>query len=281
MKGTLLGGLVASALVAGAGVGEVANAADMSVKAPAYVAPGVYDWSGFYIGLNAGYAAGRATQDPSTVAPNCTGPACPALVALLSTSSSMSSSAFTGGFEAGANLQLGSWVVGLEGDIEAFHLRSSFAIGPVKPVATFPASVTGSGSVSTDWLATIRPRVGVAFDRWLVYGTGGVAFTNETDSFSDTVTATGGGPFTGSIGMFNGTSSRDVGWTVGAGVEYAVAGQWTLKAEYLHVDVGSVSASAGATNLPPPPPSGLTGAVMTTSSRLTADIGRVGLNYRF
>jgi outer membrane immunogenic protein len=194
----------------------------------------------------------------------------------------MRSSGFTGGLQAGANYQLGSLVVGLEADINSFRLRNSFGFGPVRPAPAFPITVTGSGSVNTDWLATFRPRVGFAIDRFLVFATGGLAITNQNDSFNDLFVTGPGGPFTGTVGNFNVTSSRSVGWTAGAGVEYAFAPRWSLKAEYLHLDFGSVTATVGVTNLPPPAfcPCGLTAASLNVRSHLTTDVGRVGLNYR-
>jgi outer membrane immunogenic protein len=79
------------------------------------------------------------------------------------------------------------------------------------------------------------------------------------------------------------TSSRDVGWTVGGGIEYAIVPQWSLKVEYLHLDFGSETASAGATNQPPAAlcPCGFTAAVLTATTHLRTDLVRVGLNWRF
>jgi len=178
-------------------------------------------------------------------------------------------------------------VVGIEADIESFRLRNSFAFGPIRlippPAPGSPITLTSSGSVDTNWLATVRPRVGVAFANFLVYATGGVAFTKQNNTLNDVGITTGGGPFTGTVGAFAVTSSRDVGWTAGGGIEYAFAPQWSLKAEYLHLDFGSATASAGATNQPPPAlcPCGFTDAVLTATTHLRADIVRVGLNYQF
>ena len=266
-----------------------AFAADIAVKAPRPLpAPApVYSWTGFYVGGNVGYAWSRASMDPSIFAPNCTGPACPALLMAMATSQSMTSNGFTGGFQAGANYQTGPWVVGIEADIESFRLRNSFAFGPIRlippPAPGSPITLTSSGSVDTNWLATVRPRVGVAFANFLVYATGGVAFTKQNNTLNDVGITTGGGPFTGTVGAFAVTSSRDVGWTAGGGIEYAFAPQWSLKAEYLHLDFGSATASAGATNQPPPAlcPCGFTDAVLTATTHLRADIVRVGLNYQF
>src|SRR6516162_8448936 len=171
-------------------LGTPAFAADMAVKAPRPLpAPApVYSWTGFYVGGNVGYAWSRASMDSSIFAPNCTGPACPALLMAMANSQSMTSNGFTGGFQAGANYQTGPWVIGIEADIESFRLRNSFAFGPIRlippPAPGSPITLTSSGSVDTNWLATERPRVGVAFANFLVYATGGVAFTKQNNTLN-------------------------------------------------------------------------------------------------
>src|SRR6516165_7014632 len=286
MKKLLLTSIAFTALIAGP-----ATAADLArpvYRRPVVVAAPVYSWTGFYVGGNVGYAWSHASLDhPSIFAPNCVGPACPGLLAAMAAPQNMTSNGFTGGFQAGANYQTGPWVVGIEADIESFRLRNSFAFGPIRlippPAPGSPITLTSSGSVDTNWLATVRPRVGVAFANFLVYATGGVAFTKQNNTLNDVGITTGGGPFTGTVGAFAVTSSRDVGWTAGGGIEYAFAPQWSLKAEYLHLDFGSATASAGATNQPPPAlcPCGFTDAVLTVTTHLRADIVRVGLNYQF
>jgi outer membrane immunogenic protein len=280
MKTPLLRALAFASLA----IGGTAMAADMPVKALLATQVSFPNWTGLYVGLNAGYAWSRASMDPVILAPNCVGqPACPALLAAMSSSQSMTSNAFAGGFQAGANKQSGPWVIGIEADIETFRLRNGFAFGPIRPTAGFPVTLTSSGSVDTNWLATLRPRVGVTFANVLVYATGGLAFTNQNNTLNDLLITTGGGGFTGTIGAFNVTSSPVVGWTAGGGIEYALAPRWSLKAEYLHVDFGSASGAAPATNLPPPAlcPCGFTAAVLTATTRLTANLVRVGLNFRF
>jgi outer membrane immunogenic protein len=291
MKKLLLTGVAFTALSAGS-----ATAADLArpvYRRPVVAVAPVYGWTGFYVGGNVGYAWSRATMDPSIFAPNCTPdrPACPGLLAAMAAPQNMTSNGFTGGFQAGANYQTGPWVVGIEADIESFRLRNSFAFGPTRfvppPAPGSPITLTSSGSVDTNWLATVRPRVGVAFANLVVYATGGVAFTKQNNTLNDVgiTTLVPGSPqgFTGTVGAFAVTSSRDVGWTAGGGIEYAIAPHWSLKAEYLHLDFGSATASAGATNQPPPAlcPCGFTDAVLTASTRLRADIVRVGLNYKF
>jgi outer membrane immunogenic protein len=109
-------------------------------------------------------------------------------------------------------------------------------------------------------LGTVRGRIGWAFDRVLVYGTGGAAFANFKDQYNSP-----GFPFTASATSFT------TGWAVGGGVEYALYGSWTVRAEYLHV--GFPSRSASATVAGP--------NTYTFAFKDSLDIGRVGINYKF
>lgn len=134
-----------------------------------------------------------------------------------------------------------------------------------------PTSFAVNASASTTWLATTRGRVGYAVKNWLVFATGGAAFTNLSGnfSFSDTFAAA-----TESASF----SSTKAGYVVGAGVEAGLWDQWTVKVEYLYVDFGTISATSNnlnafATAFPT--------KVFTHSVDLKANIARVGLNYRF
>lgn len=118
----------------------------------------------------------------------------------------------------------------------------------------------------TSWLFTGRERLGWAADHWLVYVTGGLAVGKE--NFSQTITLLA--PFVETASF----SSTRVGWTVGAGVEYALSRNWSIKGEYLHVDLGSVGLNGTTT----PPFAGLANP---GSVRLTTEIARAGVNYRF
>ena len=208
-------------------------------------------------------------------------------------SPSLSPRGFTGGAHAGYNYQTGMTVFGVEADFSYLGLRSSTSgtfpfpstlpggpLGP--PTLTF----TSSTSVQNDWLFTLRPRFGfVTTPDWLLYATGGLALTNE--QVSQTAGVLNAATFTSSI------SSTRAGWVVGAGVEHIIAQGWTVRAEYLHLDFGTVTGS-GVENLP----TGILGnltcaptAVLVTgpttlsgcsiSAHLTADIVRVGISHKF
>src|SRR5205085_12335864 len=128
-------------------------------------------------------------------------------------------------------------VLGLEGDVNDFGFKGSAggtAIYPCCVASTF----TVSSQVSADWLATIRGRVGfLAAPTWLVYATGGAAIAEVKGNFnfSDTFSA-----------ATESAAFRDtrLGWTAGVGTEYAFGGGWSLKAEYLYVDLGRSSVTS-------------------------------------
>jgi outer membrane immunogenic protein len=239
-----------------------ASAADLPAqtytKAPV-LAAAVYNWTGFYIGVNAGGASGRIRDTLSI--DDTEGfffpPAVPGVAA--SGSSKLNKSSFTGGVQAGYNWQSDRFVFGLEADFNSFRQSSSY--GGTFLYTTNLAPYTLTVSRSTNWLMTFRPRVGIVTGNALLYVTGGLALTDFkfNQNFAD-------------VDVESATISKvKAGWTVGAGAEAQLGGNWSVKAEYLFArfDVGS------ATGLLP-------GAVLTNSlTSLDEHIGRVGLNYRF
>jgi len=273
MKFNIIIRIVVSALLMAAPLGA-ASAADMPLKAPAPPPAPVYSWTGFYIGATAGGAWG--SFDPQTsVVFSPTGyfatTSTPAITA--AGTQSIKPSAFTGGFEAGYNWQPSSIVLGIEGDIESFRLKGSSTSGPVLYPCCAPTSFIVSSSASTSWLATVRGRLGVANNNWLFFVTGGAAFTNLSGNFafSDTFATAAE---SGSV------SSTRAGWTAGGGVEAGLWGNWSIKAEYLFVDFGRISAnSTNLTAFTPPIP--FPTSLFTHSVDLRANIARLGLNYRF
>ncbi len=149
---------------------------------------------------------------------------------------------FLAGGTLGYNWQSGSIVYGIEGDFDWADVKKTVDCAPAITCET-----------KNDWLATFRGRVGYAFDRWLPYITGGGAYGN--------VKATVSSP----VGGLASASSNQLGWTVGAGLEYAFLGNWTAKLEYLYVDLGDFNAAAPAVN----------------NISLKENIVRAGLNYKF
>jgi outer membrane immunogenic protein len=254
-----------------------AFAADMAptyTKAPV-MAP-AYNWTGFYIGGNVGGAWSSADPTTSTVVSPAgyfgtgNGPEIAAIAAV--GAQNVNSSSVTGGFTAGYNWQVNNAVFGIEGDINYFGFKGG-ATGTALYPCCAPFSFTVNSSVSADWLATIRGRIGfLATPNWLIYATGGAAIADVKGNFNFTDTFGGGATESAAI--------RDtrIGWTAGVGGEYAVGNGWSLKAEYLYVDLGrsTVTSTNFAT-----PGRVFPATVFTHSFDLTSNIVRVGVNYRF
>ena len=218
-----------------------------------------YCWTGYYVGINTGFAkdASAYNIDPAAVS---------------GVSDSFSTLAFIFGGQAGYNYQSGNFVYGLETDIDYEHLGETlvgngnlgfFAIGPA-------LSNMSSYAVTQeiDFFGTLRGRVGYTpADRLLLYVTGGLAYGEVSSSTSGTATRI---TFSGS------ESGMQVGWTVGTGGEYALSNNWSVKIEYLYVDLGSMSYNDVRTISPVTPL-----PTVTTTIDTVQHIFRVGLNYKF
>ncbi len=148
--------------------------------------------------------------------------------------------------------------------------RSSSAIYLSAP----PTRFTLTQRVKADWMATLRPRLGWAEGRWLVYLTGGLAVARvkiETTYTDNYVPASGG--------AYSQSSNTDTkfGGTVGAGAEYAIDGHWSVVFQYLYTDFGSVSTSALVTN----PGSPGNSSTLDSDADLRTHTAMVGATYRF
>ncbi len=209
-----------------------ALAADLpSRRAPPVFAPPppipVFTWTGFYVGGQVGYEFGRdnglavATATGNGLAAN--GSRSNGVIGGAHIGYNFSSQSlpflgsFLGGFGSGV-------VVGIEGDVDGSSARANYALG-------------GIGVSNRDDIeGSIRGRLGYAFDRFLVYGTGGAAFGDFRNSYVNTLT--GGGDT---------LSHTRVGYTVGGGVEYAVTNNFSLRAEYRFSDFGNYTDILGGT----------------------------------
>jgi outer membrane immunogenic protein len=271
---------IAAGIIGAAFFGASALAADIPVKAPASVGPvaGV-GWSGFYLGANIGYAWGHS--DAVTRAEcgdfvpfyfNCGNQA----VVQASGTGPLSPEGFTGGLQAGYNWQVGPLVYGAELDFGAFQLEASRTATSAYVAVVPGVPFTISSAIETHWLLTARGRIGwTPTPNMLLYATGGLALTQieVANSFIDfnVDSPDGAGSGAGS------GSETKVGWTIGGGGEWMLASNWTVKAEYLYVDFGDVSASSIVS-------ASVTRdarSLLTTSSDLTAHVVRFGLNHRF
>jgi outer membrane immunogenic protein len=262
---------IAAAAVTAVAVTSAASAADLAArpytKAPVMVEP-IYNWTGFYIGGNVGYSWGRS-RDTSTLTNG-------AGTVLFSSIDRANMNGVIGGGQIGYNWQVQNWVWGLEADIQGSDQKGSRAFlcptgvcsPPFGVIAVFPgAAVPVTLDQKLEWFGTVRGRVGfLATPKVLFYATGGLAYGEVRTA--ETIGAAAFG--------FSRSDTR-VGYTVGAGVEGAIGGNWTAKLEYLWVDLGTTSGSF-VTTLP-----ALGGGVISAnhSSHITDNIVRVGVNYRF
>lgn len=221
----ILSAIAATALAATAFT-TVASAADMparmATKAPVY-AP-MFNWTGFYLGVNAGGGWSTASSNFGDA------------------------SGFVGGGQIGYNWQgVGSpLVLGLEADFQGTSLKNSATVTTILGPTTGEAKIPAFG--------TVRGRIGYAFDRAMIYATGGWAYTKTEAS----VTAPG----------FAASDSKwGSGYALGGGAEWAFMGPWSLKAEYLYVRAKSVDLT-------------LAGVPVSTGD-YHYNVVRAGLNYRF
>jgi outer membrane immunogenic protein len=244
---------------------SAAYSADLAVKAPA--AARTYNWAGCYVGANAGGAA--SGSDFTTVIGSGSHLA-PADVALVEEGGNGSGNGpnFLGGGQAGCNWQSDTIVYGLEGDFDYFRSTPQFLNGTAT-LSDGTTSFTVSQVLTTSYLATLRPRLGVAADRNLFYITGGAAFTKAsyTQTYADAAVPPGAGIATGSKSL--------VGWTAGAGWEYAWTDHWVLRLEYLFTSFpGSVNATGVITAADGNNP-------LQGSANLVVQIARAGVNFKF
>ncbi len=204
LKKTVLG------LAAVIGGTLVANAADLRpiTKAPPAPVPVAYNWSGFYVGGNVGFAWAETSASQFAVNGVVPPPAPPPPV-----DPSFNRDGWFAGGQVGWNWQApGSpWVWGIEGDIQGADISGSATVTSVL------GTITGTADI--DMFATIRGRLGYAWDRVLVYGTGGAAWARNEFTLTDGIT----------------TLSADrthSGWVVGGGIEWALLDNWSAKVEY-------------------------------------------------
>jgi outer membrane immunogenic protein len=253
-----------------AGALAVASAIGLSTSAFAAgpVAP-MYNWSGWYAGANAGYGfSSNATTDFTPLDPGAV-----LRRSFVTPQLSESRNGFLGGFQFGVNQQAGNIVYGLEADLDYGQVKGS-SIGPAY-VVFLPSTITTSTEAKLDWFGTVRGRLGIAaFDRSLIYATGGFAYGRATSSPS--IIDENNGPCTlrANFCSFASTQKWKAGWTLGAGWEYAFAAKWSAKIEYLYYDLGTIENTLTPAN-------GSTGVTFGSSTRINGNIVRVGLNYRF
>ncbi len=263
---------------------QPAAAADLPVKAPVYKAPPVYidpwTWTGVYIGLNAGYSWGRSRTHVDYFNSLTGLPIAPPAGSITDVDFNLNGG--IAGGQIGYNWQASNWVGGIEADIQWSGQKGSAdffcarnpvgAPGPCLPTLTGTLPGTTGTTLLLDqrlrWFGTLRGRLGVLFaPTVLAYVTGGLAYGEiKTEG---TLNGFDGNQVPQNIAFSHSVTKG--GWTVGGGLEGRLAGNWTGKIEYLYMDLGTVS---GTVVIP-----ALVGA--NYSSRITDNILRVGINYKF
>jgi outer membrane immunogenic protein len=245
-----------------------ASAADMAVKARAPVIDPAYNWSGFYIGVNAGYGWNDG-QDIAVSGSPLIVVSQPAVVPFRIPG--LKSDGWLVGGQIGWNYQVGRVVWGIEADFQGADIKDSRNID--LPVGF--ANVRTSATQKIDFFGTVRGRVGLtATDRLLVYATGGLAYANVEDTGN--VSEFFNSPVLGR--QFRGSAS-DIryGWTVGGGLEWAFAKNWSVKGEYLYYDLGSRPTLVG----PQSNPANGVDFASYAGFHTRGSIARAGLNYKF
>ena len=237
-----------AALITAISMTGSAWAADMPARYRAPVAPVVAcSWCGVYVGLNAGANWGRSeptstprefwSQDPNA--------------ALFGDSGSprFKQTNFSGGGQVGINSQSGNLVVGLEADVEYIGFsvsRNAAFTGPfVGPFGGTAEVFNFADTVKDSWVSTQRLRFGwAASPAFLVYGTGGLALSEQRFSQTYTIPNLNGGGlapgFTASASGTGSVSKLVAGWAAGGGAEWKFAPNWSVRAEYLYIDLGTV-----------------------------------------
>lgn len=245
-------------------LGGVSHAADLPSRVapvPYVTAAPIFSWTGFYAGVNAGYGWGKFDERDSSITTDGTFPGLPATPATYAgLPRTVKADGFVGGLQAGYNAQFGALVVGVEADYQFADLdRTIDYLGSVAG----PYYLTNA---KLNQFGTVRGRIGYAFDRFMVYGTGGLAAGSVKTSVAVTPGTTGvGTAFAASV------SDTSVGYALGGGVEAALWANWSVKAEYLYVNLGRERSTY--------PIGG--GASASANIKTDAQIVRVGLNYRF
>ncbi|MBX3538972.1 MAG: porin family protein [Chelatococcus sp.] len=291
------------AILGAIGVSAHASAADFArprPSPPSAPIPPVFTWTGPYAGVNAGYAMGRLRTKIGWAGRQDAVAADPAFVTGLG-AARRERGGFTGGAQIGYNYQMGSIVLGIEADFDALKLRhGALASGRLvngETGETVDAAMRSSQSLH--WLATLRPRIGwTVFDRFMVYGTGGLAVARASQRSQGLLSVTGASvapiadpaldpaaaetaaaapaPVPGLFGTVGKSGSGyRYGWALGAGAEYAVTDEISVKGEFLHIQMKGRNVAAAPLD---PATAGVAFGARNTSN---VQMIRAGVNYRF
>jgi outer membrane immunogenic protein len=250
---------------------QLGFAADLSVKAPVYKAAvaEVYNWTGFYAGVNLG---GHWSRDNDPAFTGFNDNFFLASVALFNAAlpHSLSPSGIAGGVQVGYNWQVSNFLLGIEADFDGLGGSKTRTVsGEVPPVGvgnTFQFSDTAS----VRWMSTVRARAGLLVtDRFLVFATGGGAFASWNLSHSFVA-----GPNFFVAPANTASTTVRTGWTAGGGIEYALSKDWLLRAEYLYANFGTTT---NVLDAPAPP----FDTKFNHPETLSVNLARVAVSYKF
>jgi outer membrane immunogenic protein len=254
--------IVAIAAAAALSVASSVHAADLPARMPVKTAPAVIAaapvWSGFYVGLFAGYGWGRA----KATAPfdGNTG----FFYNFLGNAYRFDADGFFGGATVGYNMQSGAIVYGVEAEAGYLGLKGS-ALEP----NDLPATTDTVTRFKSNIYGALYARLGFAAGNALFYGKGGVAVLNAEAS---TIDPCAGTPGCGTTTLTMTGDKVMVGWSAGGGIEWMFGGGWSAKAEYAYFDFGKID-TAGPSSVP--------GEFYRQSVEVTAHTAKLGVNYRW
>jgi outer membrane immunogenic protein len=266
-----------------------ALAADLT---PVYKPEPVWSWTGFYIGgtVGGGWLSSNSTETVTSTFCNPLIGGCPVdgptLAAAIPGSYSLTKGGFLAGAEVGYNWQIGQFVLGVETDLSGTNISGSTNItNGVTPVG-FPANsvvALGVHSEKLDYLGTFRGRAGYLITQpLLAYVTGGLAYGDPTATNSLATTITG--PcFCTQSPWGEASAVKHIGWTIGGGLEWMFASNFSVKAEYLYYDFGSVSFGGPAvlnTNYFFGAAVPFYGATTASTADFKGSVVRLGLNFK-
>jgi outer membrane immunogenic protein len=242
-------------------------------KAPPMVVEPAYNWTGFYIGGNVG---GVWEQDSGFT--NWFSANSPANLTSLLQNNSLRSSAVIGGIHGGYNWQMAKWVFGVEADWDWTNTKNGFC--RTTDILGLPCADNGRGFLTlnekTEWLGSARGRLGYAWDRVMIYGTGGAAW-GKIDTSINANCQVGCGFSNIPVNTTANFSDTKVGWVAGAGIEAMLNANWIARVEYLHYDLGGVTNTLNL--IGDAAPNSPQNATWSRSFRY--DTVRAGISYKF
>jgi outer membrane immunogenic protein len=255
---------VIGALPLGASLASAADLPSLTPPTAAVAPPPAFTWTGGYAGSNIGVGFLDSRADPACINPAgvSLGNGC-----AIAPRFNLHSAGFIGGMQSGYNLQFNSIVVGVESDIQGAGIDKSTSSTGTFPQTggTFTAPGTITAKERLDYFGTVRGRVGYAYDRLLIYATGGLIYADTNLSYSRLFPA---------VSFVGSNDSLRFGGVIGGGLEYAFTDRWSAKIEGLYYNLGDKTLLTSA--LPAP-----NGFQTGYKFRDEGEIIRIGLNYRF